>query len=156
MQLTRALKYVLIGERGRGIDAVHDRVRLVAQQQLKQQAALEHRLRQITVEVSQHERAMLGAAQHDGDLEPRDGRRHEDVAPLDVDRHRAAVGIERASGGAHLVLEQRHEHQPPRRRLGAEHASRDGVADEATAAEQHYRPIIELHAVARSLRSPGG
>src|SRR5262245_26032082 len=156
VHLPRTLENVLIGERGRGIDAVHDRVGRIAEQQLKQQAALQHLLSQIAIQVPEYERAVLSAPQHDREVQAGYGRRHEHIPPLDIDRDAAAIGLERACRRAHFILVQRYENEPPRERVGPEHAPRDGMAHETTAAEQHYRPITELHGVARSLQSPGG
>ena len=155
-QVPRALKDVLIRERGRGIDAVHDRVGLVANQQLKQEVAFQDRIGEITEQVAEHESAVLGLGHNGRHVESRDGRRHEDVAPFDVDRHAAAVGLERARGGSHFVFEQRHEHEAARRRRRRQDSPRHRVPDETAPAEQHYRPISELHVVARLLRSLAG
>src|SRR6266566_4777640 len=51
-QLARALKNVLIRERGRSIDAVHDRVGRVSEQELKQEIALQDLLCEITEQVA--------------------------------------------------------------------------------------------------------
>ncbi len=155
-QGARALKNVLICKRGRGIDAVHDRVGLIAQQEPKQETALQDRVAEIAQQIAEHQRAVLAAGHDRGDIEACDGRGHEDVAPFDVDRHAAAVGLERARRGPHFILEQRHDHETARRRRRRQDPPRHGVADETAPAQQHYRPISELHVVARLLRSPAG
>ncbi len=153
-----ALEDVLVGKCGGGVDAVYHGVRFVAKQQLEQQAALEHGLRQIAVQVAEDQRAMRGVTQDDREIEPRHRRRREDVAPFDIDRHTAAVRLQRARRGAHFVFKQRHQHEAAwgRGRRRRQQAARHGVADEATAAEQHHRPVSELHGVGRSLRFPDG
>ena len=153
---TRALKNVLIRKRSRGIDAIHDCVGFVAQQQAKQEVALQHAVAEIAQQIAEHQRAVLGVAHDRGDVESRDGRRHEHVAPFDIDRHPAAVGLESARGGPHFILEQRDEHEAARRWRRRQNPARHRVADQATSAQQHYRPVSELHVVARSLRSPAG
>src|SRR3989440_6290611 len=59
-QLTRAMKDVLVRERGRGIDAVHDRVRLVLEEDLKQQVTRENFFTEVAEQVAQYQLAMLG------------------------------------------------------------------------------------------------
>ena len=155
-QGTRALKNVLIRKRGRGIDAIHDCVGFVAHQEAKQQVALQHSIGEVPQQIDQHQRAVLGVAHDRGDVESRDGRRHDHVAPFDIDRHTAAVGLERPRRGPHFILEQRDEHEAARRWRRRQDPARHRVADQATPAQQHYRPVSELHVVARSLRSLAG
>ena len=77
---------------------------------------------------------------HDGAaLESGETCRQKQIPPLDLDRRASAVGVERAGGDFHLVLEQRHEDDAPGR--GFEQAARHGMPDEAAAAEDHHRPI---------------
>src|SRR2546421_2319509 len=57
-------------------------------------------------------------------------------SPFDIDRHPAAVGLERARGGPHFILEQRDEHEAARRWRRRQNPARHRVADQATSAQQ--------------------
>ena len=150
-QVLGALERVLIGERRRGVDAVHDGVRLVFQQQLVQEAAVEDVVGEFAQQVLEHQPAVRGARHDRAALQLSEARREEHVSPLDLDRGAAAVRLERPRGRAHLVFEQRHQHHAARR--GGEQPPRHGVTHQPAPPEDHRRPVTQFHAVARWLGS---
>ena len=64
-QLLRALDRVLIGERRRGVDRVHDGVGFVLEEQLVQEAALQDVVGELAQQVLEHQPALL-RVRHDG------------------------------------------------------------------------------------------
>src|SRR2546422_4497909 len=61
----------LIGERGRGVDAVHDRVGAVLHEQLIEEAAVQHVVGQLAQRVTQQHSAVLRSEEHTSELQSR-------------------------------------------------------------------------------------
>ena len=153
-EVAGALELVLVGERGGGVDAVHDGVRAVAIEDLEHEAALQHVVRQIAEHVFDHQAAVRRFGQEGRAIEPGDRGREKDVPPLDVDRRAPAVGRQRVCRGPHLVLEQRYQHEALR--ASGDQPASHRLADQPAPAEDYNRSITQVHAVARSRGSRVG
>ena len=121
---------------------------MVTLENLKDETALQHLVREITEQVLDHQPPVLGVGQQRGAVEPGDGSGEEHVAPLDLDRRATAMRRKRLSRRAHLGFEQCDQDEPLRSRR--KQAAGHRVAHQAAAAEDDDRSITQVHAVARS------
>jgi len=114
-KVLHALIDVLVRERGRGIEAVHDRVGAVPVQQLEQQAAAQHRVGELAVEIFQQCCPARRVGRDGRPIELRQLGRQEHIAPSYLHRRRAQSQTPQLlRRPPHLGLAQRHQDQPRR------------------------------------------
>ncbi len=135
--------HVLIGERGRRVDAVHHHVRPVALQHLDEEAAADHLFGEVAVHVLDQQPPVLGPVRQLRAVGARQRGREVHVAVLGRDGGRPREGPEGSAGLLDLPLGESHDHDG----LGTavQEPERHRVAHQPASAENHDRRASQLH-----------